>query len=205
MKNLKYLYIIGTAISISWMGCLSKDAKKIPPSVIENPVKESDLTTIKLTEKAVERLGIKSKGIEERPSNLVRLYSGELMAVPGQSMTLTAPVSGIILGLKNGSLPVAGTAVRKGQALYRLLILPSEKDLISAQEDVKLKKVQYEVAVEKLKRAEQLLKDKAGSVRTKQDAEAELANITAGLRVSEARVELMKGNSSESVSECYVV
>ena len=201
MKNLKYLYIIGTAISISWMGCSSKDAKKIPPSVIENPVKESDLTTIKLTEKAVERLGIKSKGIEERPSNLVRLYSGELMAVPGQSMTLTAPVSGIILGLKNGSLPVAGTAVRKGQALYRLLILPSEKDLISAQEDVKLKKVQYEVAVEKLKRAEQLLKDKAGSVRAKQDAEAELANITAGLRVSEARVELMKGNSSESVSD----
>ena len=69
MKNLKYLYIIGTAISISWMGCSSKDAKKIPPSVIENPVKESDLTTVKLTEKAVERLGIKSKGIEERPSN----------------------------------------------------------------------------------------------------------------------------------------
>ena len=201
MKNFKYVYIIGISISFFWMGCSSKDSKKVSPSVIENPVKESDLTTIKLTEKAVERLGIQLKAIEERPSNLVRLYSGELMAVPGQSMTLTAPFSGTILGLKNGGLPIAGTAVRKGQALYRLLILPSEKDLISAQEDVKLKKVQYEVAVEKLKRAEQLLKDKAGSVRTKQDAEAELANITAGLRVSEARVELMKGNSSEAISD----
>ena len=164
-------------------------------------MKESDLTTIKLTEKAVERLGIRSKEIEEHQTNLTRLYSGEVMTVPGQSMTLTAPVSGTILGLKNGALPVAGTAVRKGQALYRLLILPSEKDLISAQEDVKLKKVQYDVAIEKLKRAEQLLKDKAGSVRAKQDAEAELANITAGLRVSEARVELMKGNSGEAVSD----
>lgn len=96
---------------------------------------------------------------------------------------------------------MAGTAVKKGQPLYRLLILPSEKDLISAQEDVKLKKVQYDVAVEKLKRAEQLLKDRAGSVRAKQDAEAELANITAGLRVAEARVDLMKGNSGAAVSD----
>jgi RND family efflux transporter MFP subunit len=106
-----------------------------------------------------------------------------------------------VLALKNGVLPQAGSAVTKGQVLYRLLILPSEKDLISAQEDVKLRKVQYEVAVEKLKRAEQLLKDKAGSVRAKQDAEAELANITAGLRVAEARVELMKGNSSSDVTD----
>lgn len=202
MKNSRHLFIIGISLSLLWISCSQpKDGKKAPPSVIENPVKESDLTTIKLTEKAVERLGIRSKEIEEHQTNLTRLYSGEVMTVPGQSMTLTAPVSGTILGLKNGALPVAGTAVRKGQALYRLLILPSEKDLISAQEDVKLKKVQYDVAIEKLKRAEQLLKDKAGSVRAKQDAEAELANITAGLRVSEARVELMKGNSGEAVSD----
>ena len=96
---------------------------------------------------------------------------------------------------------MAGSPVKKGQALYRLLILPSEKDLISAQEDVKLKKVQFEVATEKLRRAEALLKDKAGSVRNKQDAEAELANIGAGLRVAEARVELMKGNSGADVSD----
>ena len=86
MKNLKYVYIIGISISFFWMGCSSKDSKKVSPSVIENPVKESDLTTIRLTEKAVERLGIQLKAIEERPSNLVRLYSGELMAVPGQSI-----------------------------------------------------------------------------------------------------------------------
>lgn len=189
-------------MSLLVIGCSkTSDTKKASPSSIENPVKESDLTTIKLTDKAVERLGIKTKEIEALPMKLTRIYSGEVMAVPGQSMTLTAPVSGTILGLRNGALPMAGTAVKKGQPLYRLLILPSEKDLISAQEDVKLKKVQYDVAVEKLKRAEQLLKDKAGSVRAKQDADAELANITAGLRVAEARVELMKGNSGAAVSD----
>lgn len=178
-----------------------EESKKTAPSSVENPVKESELTTIKLTEKAVERLGIKSQALEEKSTSRTRVYSGEVTAVPGQSMTMNAPVSGTIIGLKNGKLPAAGAAVTKGQVLYRLLILPSEKDLISAQEDVKLRKVQYEVAVEKLKRAEQLLKDKAGSVRAKQDAEAELANITAGLRVAEARVELMKGNASAEVTD----
>ena len=201
MKN-THVYIFGIVLSVLAIGCSKiADTKKVSPSAIENPVKESDLTTIKLTDKAVERLGIKTKEIEALPMKLTRIYSGEVMAVPGQSMTLTAPVSGTILGMKNGALPMAGTAVKKGQPLYRLLILPSEKDLISAQEDVKLKKVQYDVAIEKLKRAEQLLKDKAGSVRAKQDAEAELANITAGLRVAEARVDLMKGNSGAAVSD----
>jgi RND family efflux transporter MFP subunit len=46
-----------------------------------------------------------------------------------------------------------------------------------------------------------LYKDKSGSLRALQDAEAELANITAGLRVAEARVELMKGNSSSEVTD----
>lgn len=168
---------------------------------IENPVKESDLTTVKLTEKSAERLGIRTTTIQSSSVLNSRVYSGEVMAIPGQSMTLTAPVSGTVLGVQGGMLPMAGTAVRKKQLIYRLLILPSEKDLISAQEDVKVRKVQYDVAVEKLRRAEQLLADKAGSLRAKQDAESELANVTAGLRVAEARVELMKGNSSEAVTE----
>jgi cobalt-zinc-cadmium efflux system membrane fusion protein len=197
-KIIRYSFLA----TFAFLACSqSKDSKKTSPSTVENPVKESDLTTVKLTDKAVERLAIKTQAIEERATNQTRIYSGEVTSAPGQSMTLTAPVSGTILGVKNGTLPVAGAPVRKGQIIYRLLILPSEKDLISAQEDVKLRKVQYDVAVEKLKRAEQLLKDKAGSVRAKQDAESELANVTAGLRVAEARVELMKGNSSAAVSD----
>ena len=127
MKN-THVYIFGIVLSVLAIGCSkTPDTKKVSPSSIENPVKESDLTTIKLTDKAVERLGIKTKEIEALPMKLTRIYSGEVMAVPGQSMTLTAPVSGTILGMKNGALPMAGTAVKKGQPLYRLLILPSER------------------------------------------------------------------------------
>lgn len=194
-------YIMAATVIVVVSCGKKEEAKKTAPSSIENPVKESDLTTVKLTSEAVKRLGIQAQPIEQKSTSRTRIYSGEITSVPGQSMTMTAPVSGTILALKNGTLPQAGSAVTKGQVLYRLLILPSEKDLISAQEDVKLRKVQYDVAVEKLRRADQLLKDKAGSVRAKQDAEAELANITAGLRVAEARVELMKGNSSADVTD----
>jgi RND family efflux transporter MFP subunit len=202
MKQVTLLYVPIILVALFSFSCSKKaDTKKVSPSSIENPVKESDLTTIRLTDQAITRLGIQTKEIVSQATNLKRTYSGEVIAVPGRSMTLMAPVSGTILGLKNGAIPLAGAAVKKGQSLYRILILPSEKDLISAQEDVKLKKVQFDVASEKLRRAEQLLKDKAGSVRNKQDAEAELANITAQLHVSEARVQLMNGNSGAGVSD----
>ncbi len=98
--------------------CSTKtDTKKVSPASIENPVKESDLTTLKLTAKAVERLGIKSQAIVEKQANQTRTYSGEISAVPGQSMTMTAPVSGTVLGLKNSQLPVAGSPVSKGQVM----------------------------------------------------------------------------------------
>lgn len=199
MKNIHLVLVL---LPLVWVSCKSPgDSKKVPAVTIENPVKESELTTVKLTEKSAERLGIKTAPMQSSSVSHTRVYSGEVMAIPGQSMTLSAPVSGTVLGVQGGLLPMAGTPIKKKQVLYRLLILPSEKDLISAQEDVKLRKVQYDVAVEKLKRAEQLLQDKAGSLRAKQDAESELANVTAGLRVAEARVELMKGNSSEAVTE----
>jgi RND family efflux transporter MFP subunit len=199
---MKKIHLVVALMPVIWLSCKSPgDSKKVPAVTIENPVKESELTTVRLTEKSAERLGIRTAPMESSSVISARVYSGEIMAIPGRSMTLNAPVSGTVLGIKGGVLPLAGTAIRKGQVLYRLLILPSEKDLISAQEDVKLRRVQYDVAVEKLKRAEQLLLDKAGSVRARQDAESELANVTAGLRVAEARVELMKGNSSEAVTD----
>ena len=182
--------------------CTKKlEEKKTPPSVVGNPIKESELTTVKLTDQAVERLGIKTVEVEQKKVLGTRTYSGEVMAVPGQSISLLAPVTGTVLGLRNESLPLPGSVVRKGQLLYRLLILPSEKDLLGAQEDETLKKVQFQVSSEKLKRAEQMLKDKSGSVRAKQEAEAEVANVTAALRVAEARVELMKGNTGAGVSD----
>ncbi|MBC7920255.1 MAG: efflux RND transporter periplasmic adaptor subunit [Ferruginibacter sp.] len=178
-----------------------KDPKAPPPVAMSNPGKESDLNTITLTDQALERLGIQTVGVQQRAMGNTRVLSGEIVALPGRTITVTAPVAGTLLSPTRGRPVAAGQEVKKGERLYRLLILPSERDLISAQQEVAQRKVQYEVGTQKLNRAQQLLADKAGSLRTVQEAEAELAGVNASLRVAEARLELLGGNPSESVAQ----
>ena len=177
-----------------------KDAKPIPPAAQSNPVKEGELNTITLTEAAVQRLGVETVEIKEASLGNSRVFSGEIIATPGKTITVTAPVAGTLMPPGNGEIITPGQKVQKGQQLFRLVILPSERDLLSVQEDVTQKQVQYDVAVEKVKRAAQLFEEKAGSLRAKQEAEAELAGIAAQLRVAKSRMELLKGNTTQAMA-----
>jgi len=178
-----------------------KDTKPTPPSVQSNPVKEGELNTITLTEKAIERLGIQTVEIKEASLGNSRVFSGEIMATPGKTITVTAPVAGTLLAPRNGTAITPGQQVKKGQQLFRLVILPSERDLLSVREDVTQKQIQYDIGVEKAKRATQLYAEKAGSLRAKQEAEAELAGIAAQLRVAKSRLELLKGNTTQALAD----
>jgi len=55
IKAIHYILVC----SIFATACSKTSEKKTPPASIENPVKESELTTIKLTAQAVEWLGIR--------------------------------------------------------------------------------------------------------------------------------------------------
>lgn len=194
---MKYSVII-FAIFICLAACKSKTADKNPaPAKQSNPVKETDLNTITLTEKAVQRLGIQTIEITESPISNSRLFSGEIIPVPGKMITLTAPVAGTLMA--SGNTVIAGSKVTKGQQLFRLLIMPAE-NLISAQEEVAQREVQYNTALEKVKRTTRMYEEKSGSLRAKQEAEAELAGINAQLRVGRGRVELLQGNPSAATS-----
>lgn len=173
----------------------------VPPATVDKVMKEADLNTLTLTDKAVERLGITTAVTDQRAVGDSRIVAGEVMAVPGLTVTLTAPMAGTVLSAKPGESLAAGNIVHKGQRLFRLLILPSERDLLSAREDVAQKQVQYDVVVEKVHRAEQLLKERAGSLRAKQEADAELAGITASLRVAQARLELLRGHPDGDLAD----
>lgn len=174
--------------------------KAIAPVAMSNPVKEATLNTLTLTEDAVKRLGIVTIQVGEGNTANGRVYSGEIMTVPGQTVTITAPVAGTLLGTARGNGLQAGQTVQKGQPIYRLMILPSEKDLLSAREDIAQKEVQFEVVTQKVDRAKKLLEEKAGSLRAVQEAEAELAGIRATLNVARARLELLKGNASAGLA-----
>src|SRR6185295_10952753 len=66
LPSLTQVLTIISVLSIT-IGCSKKaDDKKVSPSKVENPVKESELTTVKLTEQAVERLGIKTAEVVQK-------------------------------------------------------------------------------------------------------------------------------------------
>jgi RND family efflux transporter MFP subunit len=195
---MKYSILL-SAVLIYLMGCNSgkTETKPVSPASQSNPVKETELNTITLTEKAVQRLGIQTSAVVETSVSNSRLFSGEIVPVPGKMITVTAPVAGTLMA--SGNNITAGSKVVKGQQLFRLLIMPSE-NLISAQEELAQRQVQYNTSLEKVKRTSRMYEEKSGSLRAKQEAEAELAGINAQLRVARGRVELLRGNPSAATS-----
>lgn len=176
-----------------------KDTKPVSPAGQSHPVKEGDLNTITLTAKAQERLGIKIVEAVDQLVDNSRYFSGEVMAIPGRTVTVTAPVPGTLVATRNGNMLQPGQPVIKGQAIGQLMILPSEKDMLSVQADIDRLETQVMVATEKLKRAALLYEEKAGSLRVKQDAEAELASLDAQLRVAKNRLEVLRGNTTQQL------
>jgi cobalt-zinc-cadmium efflux system membrane fusion protein len=101
---------------------------------------------------------------------------------------------------RSGFLPLAGKKVTKGQELYRLVLMPSERDLLGAQAEVEQRQVQFEVAQEKVKRNSRMFQEGSGSQRALQEAEAELATVRAALRVARSRVQLLQGNTNSAAA-----
>ncbi len=196
MKHILYLSLICWGLS----ACGSKkEAKKVPPATQSNPTTESAVNSITLTPAAVNRIGIETVSIEEEAVNNSRLFSAEVVAVPGKMLTVTAPVAGTLM--PSGTAITAGTQLTKGQPMYRFVILPSEKDMLSAQQEVAQRQVQLTTATEKVNRATRMYEEKSGSLRGKQEAEAELATIVSALNVAKGRLELLQGNTNNATAK----
>jgi cobalt-zinc-cadmium efflux system membrane fusion protein len=199
---LKYVGLIAILTTI-W-GCSRKTEPKEkpqPPARVQNAVKEMDLTTIILTPEAESRLGIETATVEYRPIEQSRTLGGQVVSVPGSSVTVSAPLAGTLLPSKNAPPITAGKHVTKGQPLYRLLSALPEKDLLSVQEQVSVLKVEFELAQAKARRAQQLLADKAGSVKDLEDAQAQVARVGASLETAQARLELLTKGELDSATD----
>jgi RND family efflux transporter MFP subunit len=200
-RSIHIILLIGSIAMVTTSCSGKKEEKPKPPAAQSNPVKEGDLNTITLTDKAVERLGIKTFEVADQFVGNSRSFSGEVIATPGKIITVTAPVAGTLMAARNGVQLSAGQQVSKGQQIARLVILPAERDLLSVEADVTQKQIQYNVAVEKVKRNTQLYQEQAGSLRAKQEAEAELAGLAAQLKVARNRLQLLKGNTTQALAD----
>ncbi len=165
-----------------------------PPAKVERQPKETELATVTLTEVAVEHLGITLATVETKTVDPRRTFGGEMMIPAGRSIIVNAPLSGLIAKLETRGIPLPGSKVFLGEPVLSLApLLSPERDVmtpaeqvqvtnvrasligarLTAQGDVERSRAEVEAARISMARAEQLLRDRAGSKRIVDDATAQ--------------------------------
>ncbi len=135
---------------------------------VENPVPESALTTLTLTPKATERLGITTVAVAKKSMPRVRIYPGEIifpMVAPGAKVPPLAPP------------PTTSSA--------DLLKLAEAQAL--ADGDIQKAKVQMDAAKIAVDRAQKLVAAQSGSERSVDEAKALFDTAKAALDNAETR------------------
>ncbi|MCB9852084.1 MAG: efflux RND transporter periplasmic adaptor subunit [Phycisphaerales bacterium] len=178
------------------------------PVSVRNPTPESMLTTVTLSESARSHLAVETVVAHREAVPNDRTYGGEVVIPEGRSIIISAPLSGTIASNASQSFPNPGTAVGAGDVLFELhpslrssdeVLNPSDRialararaDLeaarVSAAGDVESAKVRVEGTRIALDRAEKLVRENAGSVRSLDEARAEHRLAQTAMDAAEAR------------------
>ena len=104
LKNINRIFAF--LVLFVFMSCNSQpSSKKQSPAKIENGVKETELTTIALTPKAEGRLGLETAVVEKKNIPAFFELGGEIIAPPGQEVTVSSPAAGtVLLGVGNKTI-----------------------------------------------------------------------------------------------------
>jgi membrane fusion protein, heavy metal efflux system len=197
----KYLYlphlkpapavIIGILAVLS--GCAGPEAaenqKAALPAKVENAIKESELAVIKLTPQAEARLGIVTRPIAIERVAQMRTFAGEITLPLDRTTNVTAPLGGALA--EDSALPAVGAYVRKGQSVFRLTpFLTPERNLrVQIDREIASAQTRAEAARVRYNRAEQLLRERAGSEKSVEQAREELNLAENDLLTAHARLE----------------
>lgn len=172
--------------------CGSPGPSEEAPAHIDNPTTEEELTTIRLSARAEERIGIELGVVESRSLQQRRSLGGEVIAPPGSAVTVTAPGAATVLAPASGPPPTAGARVTQGQALLRLVVLPGGGDLGRVQEELTVAEARLANAEAKANRAQALLREGVGTQAEYEDATAELESARAVHMAARARLDLLQ-------------
>ena len=213
---------VAIAALLSIAGCSKNNkpqAKKAAAPAKVEKHSESSLATITLTAKAVERLGVSLGTVETQLVPRVRRFGGEVMIPPGNGVIISAPMPGTISLPEGQPMITPGQHVSAGETLFTFTpLLPPEREVpspveriqmatarasltsmqITADGDVQRGKAELEGAEIALKRAKQLLEDRAGSARAVDDAEALMQIASKTLEAAVERADLLKKLTLES-------
>jgi cobalt-zinc-cadmium efflux system membrane fusion protein len=165
-------------ISTLLSGCSKPQAaesqKAAPAATVENAVKETELATVKLSPQAEQRLGVTIAPVIIERVARTRAFAGEITLPPDRTISVSAPAPGT---LSSDAPPAVGMFVRNGQAVFRLTpLLAPERDLrVQLERDVGNAQTRVDAARVRFNRAEQLLRDRAGSEKAVEQAREELS------------------------------
>jgi RND family efflux transporter MFP subunit len=191
--NRKLFVIFAIAVFTIWLsGCSKPQAaesqKTASAAKVENPVKETELATVKLSPQAEQRLGITTAPVAIERVAETRTFAGEITLPPDRVIGVSAPVGGT---LSSNASPAVGMFVRKGQAVFRLTpLLAPERDLrVQLERDVTNAQTRADAARVRFNRAEQLLRDRAGSEKAVEQAREELNLAENDLKTARERLD----------------
>lgn len=174
---------IGLWLSIGLLHA-SEQLKSAPPASVSNPIKEESLATVTLTPQAEQRLGISTAEVVSKKVRRTRVFGGELLVALGRnSPTNGSSIYSILPGL------TAPEIIRVAEMQ------------VDADGQIAAAKVQLQAAETALKRAEGLLADKAGSVRTVDEARALAETARANLQTAQARRALLGAPIFDAVKQ----
>lgn len=187
--------LVATCVWICGCGLSSPASEKVtsgPPAKVENRVKESDLTRITLTPEAEQRLGIEIVPVIEKTSANHLQIAGDILAIPGKALIVGAPAAGTVT-LTNKEITV-GQEVRNGQPVLRLtpMVAPQRDLKITFEADLQSAKSRFDTAKQQLERAQQLLRDMAGSKRNVELADQEFGQAKAAYDAAQERLKRLE-------------
>lgn len=172
----EFLLCLGLAGSVGH----AAESKSPAPAKVENAVKETELSTLKLTPQAEQRLGIVLVEASRKKVTVSRLFGGDVIVplVPkGETAT--------------GYFPLASSTPDE---LLRL----SDQQAV-ADGEIEKCKVQFEAAQRTHKRAQKLIQEDAGSIRSLEDAEAQVRLAEKALEIAKSRRALLGAPVAEAI------
>jgi cobalt-zinc-cadmium efflux system membrane fusion protein len=217
----RFIQALAIAICCSLLGivgCQRSDAgtttHATSPAKTTQPVNESQLNTIELTAEAVHRLGLTTATVEVRKMARSRPYGSDIALPTGASVIVSAPLAGTVTPIARQLFVQAGQSVAEGSAILKILpMLSPERSVLTPAERIRFAEsknalaqsridadglvqqatVQVEAATIALERAERLLRDKAGTVRTVDEAKAQFQLAQKALAAATTRKHLVDG------------
>ena len=180
-------------------------SKPTPPAKVTSPVKEADLSTIKLTPEAENRLGLALVEVSRQPLPRTNTYGGEVIIPTGRLISVASPFNGMLTAPPGKGIPTPGSAVTKGQPLFVLvpILTPESRAtmaplLIESEGQAKQAAEQLKIAKVALDRAENLVRDRLGGNAALVDAKNQYELAQTNLKAAENRRAVLTKIASET-------